>query len=71
MNIFRLEGGYLDDTTFKRIVEVINQEDGQLFVELADDSYEGVEIKYIEDVMKEEHSNTPILEDTKEKEDEA
>jgi len=49
LSIFRLNGGELTDSTFNQIMEIVEQEGGEVFVEIPDDDVEGVEIRFIEE----------------------
>lgn len=49
LSIFRLNGGELDDNTFKEIMKVVEEEGGSVFVEIPDSEAEDIEIKYIEE----------------------
>lgn len=48
LSIFRLNGGDLTDSTFKSIMDVVEAEGGEVFVEIPDDEAEDIEIKFIE-----------------------
>lgn len=48
LSIFRLNGGDLTDSTFNSIMQIVKEEEGEIFVEVPDDDEEEMTIKFIE-----------------------